>query len=107
MSIASDPWTAEFAERVYALLVEHAGARDDEDEKSSFVFHQTRQDHELPTEWRFCGKLGFGGKLWRRSYGKPDLYVTCYGEDETPERTRIIEVTNRALEELCRTANVP
>lgn len=107
MDISKDPWTKEFAGQVYALLVQHAGARDDEDEKTSFVFHQTRTDHEVPTEWRFCGHLGFGGKLWRRSYGSPPLYVSCYGEDETPARREIIKETNRALEELCLKAHGP
>lgn len=99
------PWTEEFAEKVYAVLVQHAGARDDEDELNGFVFHQSRENP--PQEWRFCGKLGFGGKLWRRSYGKPSLYVTCYKEDETEERRLIIDATNRALEDLCRTTQAP
>ena len=44
-------------------------------------------------EYRFCGSLGFGGKYWQERNK-----VTCYLEDETPERLEVIERTNQALE---------
>jgi hypothetical protein len=46
-------------------------------------------------EYRFMGALGFGGKFWQQS-----MTVTCYPEDETPERRAIIERANAALADL-------
>ena len=50
------------------------------------------------TEWRFQGRLGFGGKFYTRH----DLHcsVGCYSEDETPERRKIITRANEQLEAL-------
>lgn len=99
-AVSDDPWSPPFARQVYAILVRLAGASNDEHTRDYFVFHQTRE--RPPTEWRFMGDLGFGGKLYRNGFN-PDqpLYVTCYPEDETPERKKTIEKTNRALRELC------
>ena len=43
-------------------------------------------------EYRIGGPLGFGGKYWPETNR-----VTCYPEDETPQRKEIIERTNYAL----------
>lgn len=53
-------------------------------------------------EWRFCGNLGFGGKLYFSTYPhrNPDLYVDCYPEDNTPERAALIQKVNLRLAEL-------
>ena len=48
-------------------------------------------------EFRFQGKLGFGGKVWHQG-GR--LFVTCYPEDITPERSLIMSRANDALEKL-------
>jgi hypothetical protein len=83
--------TEEQANAVFDVLVERAGAR--EDMRDEFVFHLTRGCEEF----RFQGALGFGGKL----YVEPRRWrVSCYREDETPERVEAIWVTNAALDGL-------
>lgn len=76
---------------IYSVLVKEAGAL--ERERAQFV----AQFEALPRprEWRFCGLLGFGGKVWDNGHGP--IYVNCYREDETPARLKIIEFTNAAL----------
>jgi hypothetical protein len=52
---------------------------------------------EPPSEWRFQGSLGFGGKLWLE---RERWRVSCYSEDDTPERVEKIELVNALLEQL-------
>lgn len=78
------PLTENQAERVWVILVEECGASPSADSKWEFVYHQTR---EHCAEFRFMGKLGFGGKLWNQSLR---LHVTCYPEDLTDERIEMI-----------------
>jgi hypothetical protein len=84
--------TDEQANKVYDILVQHAGAQ--EDGRWDFVFHQTRGH---VTEYRFMGLLGFGGKFWRTHW--PRWYVSAYPEDLVgrPERHDAIRLTNAAL----------
>ena len=77
------------ANAIYDILTKECGAFDDE--RKSFVLRQTQDE---PREWRFCGLLGFGGKFWQ------GMYVTCYKEDETPERKAMIEAANKKLADL-------
>lgn len=63
--------------------------------RKDFVFHHCRPD--FPKEYRFCGRLGFGGKFWRTN-GK--FYVNCYTEDETPLRLQIMATANERLANL-------
>lgn len=50
-------------------------------------------------EYRFCGSLGFGGKIWAE--GSPRVgwtfRVSCYPEDRTPDRDRWIAKANERL----------
>jgi hypothetical protein len=80
-------WTADRARAAYLILMAEAGGHPDLEEE--FVFHIS----EGCREFRFQGGLGFGGKFW------PDepARVTCYSEDETPERLAIIERVNDRL----------
>jgi hypothetical protein len=73
---------------VYNVLIALAGAP--VNMKENFIYHHTKPDG--PEEWRFGGKLGFGGKYWSRRN-----LVSCYSEDETTEREDIIKLTNTAL----------
>jgi len=82
----------ELYNRVYDLLVHIGGAS--EDLRSSFLHNHT-VSKDACTEWRFCGRLGFGGKFRSQSFT-----VDCYKEDETPERVKIIADINTALEGL-------
>jgi hypothetical protein len=83
-------WTKFYGE-VYDIVVEHGGAVPRH--KSDFVRHAIENHHPW-TEWRFCGHLGFGGKLWRYD-GR--IYITCYPEDRNPDRMKLIEKVNKLI----------
>jgi hypothetical protein len=79
------------AERVYDILVKGCGAS--ENGRADFVSTVTTDGL---TEYRFMGDLGFGGKL----YAENPLRVSCYQEDETPDRLEMIALTNQKLAKL-------
>ena len=81
------------ANLIYDILVRLCSAV--EGDRESFVFHLTGENP--PVEWRFGGVLGFGGKFWANNNR---LYVTCYREDETSKRRKVIDRTNDALDAL-------
>lgn len=87
---------------VYTILVEECGAPDGS-YRQSFVHSHTEEKpewHSTTTEWRFGGKLGFGGKFWvREGYGG-GFTVNCYNEDATLELLEVIEKANEKLAEL-------
>lgn len=83
--------TKEQANAIYDILVSQCGAP--EQDRFSFVCAQT---DGAVSEWRFGGKLGFGGKFWCNG-GR--LYVSCYPEDLTPTRESLIQAANTALAE--------
>ena len=85
------PIPATVADKIFDILIREAGAY--ESERVNFTFAQ----RDGCTEYRFCGYLGFGGKFWNYL---DKWYVTCYKEDETPERLEIINRTNEALQKL-------
>ncbi len=84
--------------KVYDILVESAGARDDAYDKRTFVHSALEWDYNFNFEYRFMGSLGGGGKIWLPLDGDP--YVNCYRENETPERKSMMEETNRKLSAL-------
>jgi len=90
------PNDQELYERCWDILVEHAGASKDPEDKAAFVYYMTLQERPAH-EYRFCGVLGFGGKL-RRNDGR--IYVDCYPEDGTPARREIINRVNQLLGEI-------
>lgn len=75
---------------IWDILVTECGARDD-------LFREFQATWPRCVEFRFSGNLGFGGKVWAN---KGRVYVTCYREDETPERLTAIEIANKRLREL-------
>lgn len=83
---------------VYDVLVKYAGAKDDEYDKKTFVQAAVDWDYKYSFEYRFIGSLGFGGKIRLPLFRYP--HVTCYPEDETPERRSAIEKTNAELKRL-------
>lgn len=89
--VSADTWH----NRLWTILVEEAGAHDTITDRYSFAVHfpQCR-------EFRFSGKLGFGGKVWMNANHDSAPYVNCYPEDMTPERREIIDRTNARLAEL-------
>ena len=88
------PLSEQDAQDIYAILVAMAKAPDHEWAVRQFVDAQTR---DFCPEYRFGGALGFGGKFWRNG-GR--LYVTCYQEDETASKKKLIAKTNEALTRL-------
>lgn len=74
---------------VYDVLVEECGALDDDQERHSFKLLWPEC-----VEFRFQGRLGFGGKVW---HNRRRVYVTCYPEDQIPERLAMIERANERL----------
>ena len=65
--------TKEFLETVYAILIEFGGAGTGW-EKDAFI--QLHLDEKPCEEYRFGGRLGFGGKYYSRKNR-----VDCYIED--------------------------
>lgn len=78
---------------IYDILVKVCGAY--EGHRDGFVM--AHREENFPTEWRFIGALGFGGKFWR---GRDRIYVNCYVEHETPAARKIIEEANRQLTQI-------
>lgn len=84
--------TTEKANKIYDLLTSIGGAS--ESERNNFVYHHT-ETKDGCNEWRFQGKLGFGGK-----YRSTRNRVDCYLEDETTERLFILNELNLKLQEI-------
>jgi hypothetical protein len=79
------------ARRIYAVLVEDAGASAREGEEYAFVHAVVVKKTD---EYRFQGFLGFGGKFRNNHSG---IYVDCYPEDMTDQRRDWIDQCNRNL----------
>lgn len=81
----------EEVDKVWDILVSFAGAYEDKEgyERKNFKYHHYKKGCD---EWRFQGKLGYGGK-----YRSQTNSVDCHKEDETKERLEIINQTNEAL----------
>lgn len=80
------------ANNVYDLLVSIGGA--DESMRSNFIYHHC-ENKDGCDEWRFMGKLGFGGK-----YRSKTNTVDCYAEYEVPSRIMLIEKLNSELKKI-------
>ena len=74
---------------VYARLVAECNAK--EDRRADFLLYMAEPGRR---EFRFSGNLGFGGKLSRDARG---LRVSCYQEDETPDRVARVKRLNAWL----------
>lgn len=85
--------------QVYNVLVQECGAPDSPDAINTFV-QVAGNSENSPMEYRFQGALGFGGKFY-----SPEMRVTCYREDETPERLAMIERANARLAALSQERN--
>jgi len=75
--------------QIWEILVECGGATPND--APGFFYHLT----EPRVEFRFRGVLGFGGKFYY-----PEMLVSCYREDLTPEREHVIDVINQKLNQL-------
>ena len=91
------PVPEDIADKIWDVVERHCGADTRPDVahgKRSFVRYALEGTW---TEYRFCGNLGFGGKLWLNA-GR--IYVACYSEDSTPRRKAAIAAANMELNEI-------
>src|SRR5690242_5139624 len=92
MSKPIDPY---FASRIYDLLVSAFDAP--ESAREQFVQYVSRPVNG-GHEFRFGGKLGFGGKFYNDGRGAYHRWrVACYPEDETPELREAMGRVNKNL----------
>lgn len=93
------PLSKQVAHAIYDMLVTEASAAADADSRFQFVAYVSeRRTFAAGTrEYRFSGSLGFGGKFYV-SGGR--AYVSCYPEDQTPERLETIKRCNTAINAL-------
>lgn len=87
--------TEDVAHRIFDILVDTCGQREDPDSRDSFVYGVSGERRWR--EYRFCGLLGYGGKVWNSYRG---FYVSCYQEDKTPLREAMMEAANIRLSKL-------
>lgn len=96
MTIYSPPesyLSKEIANKVWDILVKYAGVS--EDGRMQFLQSVSDVTEKYPAiEYRFGGKLGFGGKFW-----KDKMKVTCYSEDEKGKKGLINKI-NKMLSKL-------
>lgn len=84
--------SVEFANKVYNILVLHAGAN--ESMRDNFVYAHT--DVKEPCwEYRFQGAFGFGGKYW-----SDRNEVSYYPEDWTKTLNKLQTRVNKLLGEI-------
>lgn len=88
------PIPGDVAGAVWAVLVEHAGASPRPHARADFVSNAREGTW---SEWRFMGDLGYGGKVWN---AYQSFRVTCYAENETPERLAIVQKVNPLLQQI-------
>lgn len=79
---------------IWDILREECGASD-----GAVFFADFDMAWPKCVEYRFGGNLGAGGKVWC-SLGQ--VYVNCYREDKTPERSEAIDAANARLERFVR-----
>ena len=91
-----------FYGKCWDILVEHAGAHEDDRGYNRRGFIQAMLDEGYGgcQEYRFGGYLGFGGKFRRNSNRDCRVHVTCYPEDETKKTTAVIARVNKLLRDL-------
>lgn len=95
MNETGSPLMWEQASLAYDVLVEECGAA--ESMRSEFIREHMKQPWYWPTEFRFQGNLGFGGKFWNETGG---WRVSCFSEDETSDRSQRMLKANQRLEAL-------
>lgn len=85
------------AEDLWKVIEKHCGAA--EGMKTDFIRDAKEAlDRHERMEYRFKGSLGLGGKLWLDMDGR--ARVSCYSEDETPERKAAMTAANKMLQRL-------
>lgn len=89
--------TDEYAQQIYNVLVNLAGAS--ESERERFVDYFTgKHDEEIFHEFRISGKLNPGAKFKYQGIG--NVWVDYYQEHSTPAKERLADEVTAALKEL-------
>jgi hypothetical protein len=85
------------ANAIYDILHRECGAvlGDDRHWNGRVAFVREFTKGRPTMEYRFQGALGFGGKFYPQN-----MRVSCYPEDETPERREMVRRANEALRAL-------
>lgn len=83
--------TEEQAQDYWNLIFLHGGAHPND--QPAFVRYMMMAS-QFPKEYRFQGRLGWGGKA---HFDGKRAYVSCYTEDDTPERDLIKKLLNEEL----------
>lgn len=91
----AEPITTEIANRVWDILVSDLGASKHRYARAAFVSYAV--ERSVIPEYRFIGKLGFGGKVRFRDR-KWSVYY--YDEDRTQGRDALEQIANKHLAEL-------
>jgi hypothetical protein len=89
----------DLATEIFNILVNHAGYFKCDSNKQQFLYCQNEipskwNDHGGCTEYRFQGKLGFGGKFWNTNN---KFYISSYPEDLNEDTKKIINIVNELL----------
>ena len=85
----------EFHEALYDLLVAEGGASKNPFRKSQFVGY-LQESKGFPKEYRFCGHLLGGGKLWHDPYtDRCPYWVSCYSEDRPKVQHLVVALNER------------
>jgi hypothetical protein len=81
----------------WTVLVNTCGAQSDSSGHGWESFRRYVTTEHPWHEFRFCGALGFGGKL---HLSQSSVVVSRYPEDSTPERDRRVRLANEKLSAL-------
>ena len=87
----------EYIIKIGNILIEFAGANSRILKEHSDFISYLIEDNRFGHEYRFMGSLGSGGKF-HTSWNK--WSISCYRENETPERLKVIELVNSKLQDL-------
>ena len=82
------------ANKIYDIAVEECFAS--QENRLEFVEYAINPEGDRK-EWRFCGKLGIGGKIHIDNWA---FRINCYSEDMTGERDEMINSANTRLASL-------
>ena len=93
MAVIENRIKPDMAARIWRVLVEECGCRDDLGDMHLFT-HYLATEHWSGHEYRFQGDLGFGGKFYNNC-GR--WWVGCYPENRTPERDVMICRANERI----------
>lgn len=91
--------TTKQIEDIYDILEECCGAH--KNGRDEFISYMKLDSNMY--EYRFCGWLGFGGKLYSNSQG---VYVDCYSVHKSPLAAFAIKMANERINTLLKMRNV-